>query len=427
MVRGGALAAAGNTWSADSARRVRIVNLVDMSPTGVPRAGRRARSQRAHANDERILDAAVDVLRLTGWDSVTVAAVAARSRLTATPVTTRFADLSALGAAVWSERVGHHALEMLTDVMEAVHSQDSERLLAVMNTVAYPSADLVAAADLLLAAQFDPRLGEVVHRDVRSVLSPHCEPSASVTKTQAAQSVYGASLALGLVLMWPRTASTPIDITAEVAKIGAALRNPSRPRRLPSVSADDVSPLAVTGVDGTLSDLHAATLLEVGLRGFRGATLQRIAATAQVSQGLIFARYSSKLDLFIDATARRHASAYQANAERWATVMDTMGAGCAEATMIKTFLQPGLDALRALALEQERLAWFDVALQASLTKAISEYLERTWEITVPEPDDRTPGQLHLDLALGAGVLVVPRLLPDAWRLPFDVVTVPLLG
>lgn len=398
-----------------------------MSPTGVPRTGRRARSRRAQDNDERILDAAVDVVRATGWDSVTIAAVAAQSRLTATPVTARFADLSELGIGVWRERLGRPLCERMAGVVQAIHSRDVQRLPAVMNELAHPARDLVAAVDLLLAAQFDPRLAEVVHHDLQSTLMPHCEPSASVSKTYAAQSVYGVSLALGLVIMWPRTASMPIDIGAEVGRIGEALRNPSRPRRLPEVTPDDVSPLVVTGTDDALTDLHSATLVEVGLHGFRGATLQRIASAAQVSQGFIFGRYSSKLDLFVDATARRHATAYRSNAERWAAAMDKHGAGRAEATMMRTFLQPGLDVPRALALEQERLAWFDVALQASMTKAVSDYLDQTWGITAPEPDGRSPGQQHLDLALGAGVLTIPPLLPDAWMLPFDVVTVPLLG
>jgi len=34
--------------------------------------------------------------------------------------------------------------------------------------------------------------------------------------------------------------------------------------------------------------------------------------------------------------------------------------------------------------------------------------------------------LHWDIALGYGAELVPSFFPDAWKLPFDVVTVPVI-
>lgn len=399
-----------------------------VNPTGATRAGRRARSRRAAANDGLILDAALAIVRESGWDAVTASGVADRAGLTPTPIISRFSDLSALGAALWNERLGSPLRSAMEAAIEATHATNRRaKLPRAMAAFASPSIDLIAAADLCLAAQFEPYLARTIHQDIAHVLKAACTPSRRVTRTQAAQSAYVMALAFGLLMMWQRMAWSPVDIDPQIIELARALDHPTRPVRLPEVTTDDLAPLVVPSGDPVLDDLLAATLVEVGLHGYRRATMQRIAAAARVSQGFIFGRYSSKRELFIDATARRHKAALDSSATHLSGLQERRGMGVAEATVMKFLMQPGIDLNRALQLEQQRMSWYDVSLQAEIDKAMSQYLEQSWPSISESTGESAPGQQHLDLALGLGVTMLPPVLPEAWRLPFDVVTVPLLG
>lgn len=348
--------------------------------------------------------------------------------MSATPIHLRYDDLSHVAVALWRERLGEHLCEAIRGVIAAAHSPNrDEDLPSALNPLLHPRRDLIAAMDLLLAAHFDPVIAEPVFSDQRGCLQPFCVPSASLTRTQAAQSAYVASLAYGLIMMWQRAEVVPVDISGPVADVCRALADPAKPVRLPSVSPDDISPLAMQTDDSVLDDLHAATLEEVGRHGYRGATMQRIGANAQVSQGFIFGRYSTKRELFVDATARRHKAAFDSTAAHLADLQKRRGMGVAEATVIKTLMQPGIEVQRAVQLEQYRLGWYDPSLGAELDKAMSQYLEQSWSQVSETVGESVAAQQHLDLALGIGATVLPALLPDAWELPFDVVTVPLLG
>ena len=398
-----------------------------MSPSGVPRAGRRARSQRAGQNDERILNAASELLYEGGWDSVTLSGIAGRAGMSITPISVRYGDLAHVGAALWRQRLGVTLCQALNEVLDAAHSSDPHHALpTALHRLVHPPREIIAATDLLMAAQFDATVAEAAFADVRACLEPACVPTRSITRTHAAQSVYVVALALGLILIWKRADAVPMDIGGPIGDLCTALRHPSRPVRLPDVSRSGASPLAVRTDDEVLDDLRAATLEEVGRHGYRGATMQRIGAAARVSQGFIFGRYSSKRELFIDATASRHKAAFDAGAAKLAELQKRRGLGVAEATVMKTLMQPGLDIERAVQLEQYRLGWYDAPLEAELDKAATQYLESSWQDVTHVGGDEVPGQQHLDLALGLGVALVPPLLPEAWDLPYDVVTVPLL-
>lgn len=135
----------------------------------------------------------------------------------------------------------------------------------------------------------------------------------------------------------------------------------------------------------------------------------------------------SKLQLFIEATGRQQAAAFRANYKLSRELTDQLGAGRAEATMMRAWLRPEHQPGRALVLEQTRLSWHDDAM-----RAVVENLERRFmdeiraEPVSPSHQIRDAAGLFWDLALGQGCSVAGVLVPWAWQLPMSVVTIPLL-
>ena len=93
--------------------------------------------------------------------------------------------------------------------------------------------------------------------------------------------------------------------------------------------------------------------------------------------------------------------------------------------MIREFQRPDLHGYRAISLEQVRMALHDERLRevqwGELELLVAQALAEApnWAAA------GTPAHLHLSVAIGLGVTVLPILAPEAWLLPYDVVTVPL--
>jgi AcrR family transcriptional regulator len=176
--------------------------------------------------------------------------------------------------------------------------------------------------------------------------------------------------------------------------------------------------------DATTDALLQATLDAVGREGYDRMSVDRISTNAGSSQGALFARYPSKLALFIDATRRQNAVAMRLNAAAMAAVEESRGEGVAEATAIREFQRPFRAHLRAITLEGIRVAWHDEDLRQAVVRELTEYEA---EVAAAGPQNYlTTAWFHFAFAVGTGVLMLPLLFESCWKLPYDVSTVPLL-
>ena len=399
-----------------------------MSPKGIPASGRRTRSSRAAVNDELLLDSAAELAGSIGWDAVTVARIASAARLSPTPVTARFGDLTGVGAALWRDRVGPVACARLREVIAAAASPQPERALAkALDPWMSPERDLRIALDLLIAAEFDAGLADATTADVADAMSVPGTVPAVMARAVTAQATYAAALAVGLGLAGIASTAAAGGSTSQAARLAQAIASPAKASRLPSLSPGDLPPLAMSGEERALDGLHEATLALVGLHGFKAATTRAIARTAHVSEGFIFARYATKRALYVDATARRAAFAVTWNESRRAALRHKYGDGRTEAVLLKAILAPGQVWDRPLMLEQRRLAWFDPRLDGDIDQAASAYLARGAE---PGESGSSLVDSHGSPSAGTvrlGAAALRRHAPDAWQLPFDIMTVPLAG
>ena len=168
-----------------------------------------------------------------------------------------------------------------------------------------PDSVMRAAATLLIVQGYESQLREQVCPPLGRVIDSAITPrEGGPTRAQAARNAYAVFIGLGLLLMaqWERAAS--LDLSDAIARLAVALSSDIVPTELPTEGAVHLDDMALfdTG-DPVLDDVLQATLEQVGRSGLERATMQRIGRAAGVSEGFVFRRYPTKMDLFVPWTA----------------------------------------------------------------------------------------------------------------------------
>ncbi|MBU6243894.1 MAG: TetR/AcrR family transcriptional regulator [Actinomycetales bacterium] len=287
-----------------------------------------------------------------------------------------------------------------------------------------PDPVLRAATEILVMSQFDEGLSAAIGTTLGDSVSQWCSPSRR-DATDAARCAYLVSTAFGLLLARTRAGVAELRLMGEAELLFAALTSDATPSLLPQEAAEHLGRfLDFDTGDPALDALLRATLEEVGRAGFDAATTAGIGRASGYSEGLLFARYPSKVEVFVDATRRQHAQNWRLNEAFQRGVIAAHGEGIAEAVVIREFQRPHLSLARAIHLEQVRLALHDERLRqvqwGELDALVAESTasDPTWHPAA------SPAHLHLSVAIGLGAACLPMLVPDAWQLPYDVVTVP---
>ena len=384
-------------------------------------------------NSERITRVAADALAEDGWSALAPTTVSRRSGLSPRAVSTRYPTRPDVGAAAWHAHAGPTLQATLTDILTAsglLDAPGSEAdFVAVMRSVAQPSVDLLAAAELLVLARFEPVLREALDATLAPTVAQWCEPvPGKITRAGAARRAYLLMVALGLIAAGRRPGAADLDLTDEITGLHRVLLNDLAPVRLPTARALHAHQRTAfdTG-DPIHDDLLTATLDRVGHLGFDAATTMTIASAAGHSETTIFIRYPSKLALFIDAAARQQAIAFRANEAFTERLEARHGLAIAEAVNIREFLHPDLDLQRAIYAETIRMSWHDEELRDRQEAEITTFIDEMHRTHADWPAGTTEAAAHMSYATGIGYALLPLLAPDAWTLPYDVVTRALPG
>ena len=399
-------------------------------------AGRRARSKRAEVNDRVLLDAARAMTVDLGWDAVNLHAVAKRVGMTSRAMDDRFGSRTSVAVAIWMDGPGAAVTSGIVELVDALvpgvgePGQDLQAAIAGVDQLLRPDAMLAAALEVMCAALFDSTLREAIAIDLeralgnRLVLDSTGAPRGQVV---AAQVAYVVVTALGLLLAYRRPGAASVNLAPIIGDIASALANPTTPSKLPAVEAPQMKLEFDTAATDPYEALLQGTLIEVADHGYAASTLARIVAAVGVTQGLIYARHKNKLELFMAATAWRHEPAIQENAEMFAALSHRLGPGRADAVLWREYMRPEHQRGRSLALEQLRVGWREPVLQAATDAAEAAFTETAFAANPGIERESIVSRIHLDFAQGYGAELLPTFLPLAWSLPFDVVTVPLLG
>lgn len=385
-------------------------------------------------NDQRILEAGVAVLAEDGWPGFSLLAVSKRAELSLRPLQDRFTNRPAMATALWRHRIGPSLAGALSEGLRAAglleEPADYAALLKVSDMFLHPDPDFQAAAELMVQALFDTEVKAAVDSDVGALVVYWTNPQRGVvSRTLAGQRAFVLSLLFGLMLIHRRLGYDQVDLSSSLEALLKALAVPTAPARLPTARTRHLGALMDFP---ELGEIHAlllqSTLEQVGDRGFFDATVADIVRGAGVSEGFLFARYKTKLELFLDAISRQIVFATHENERYQKRMRQRHGVGIAEAMIMREFQRPEFQRDRGLGFEVHRTSWHDAALR-SLTMRVAEeanYAERTPALIIGHAKDPA-AMLSWEIAMGLGTPYLPALNPEVWQLPYDVVTVPLLG
>jgi AcrR family transcriptional regulator len=367
-------------------------------------------------NDARITEAIVKVIARGGVGRLGAASVAAEVGSSVRPVHDRFRGTTDMAIHVWRSAIEAPLRRDLTDLTEA---SDGATLTERFEPFIRPNATYLTAAELLLAAAFDPRLHAAIG-----------ERRLIVDAARDERGAYLTALALGLLMVARRPHAAHASLRGFADRLAAALRSttpaPPAPELPPAYNLHDAGIILHSG-DALRDDLLIATLELIGERGYDQVRVKEIAAAVGVSEGYVFKRYDTKLDLFLDATALQQRRDFGVVQQLVADVALASGPGLAEAVLLREFGRAGRERARNILHEQTRRAWFEPraravadATEAALIAQVAA-ANPTWDSTA------VAEFIHVELALGLGHTSLALHAPEAWRLPFANVTVPLLG
>lgn len=383
-----------------------------------------AASSRVRRTDRALCAASIRVAAEEGWGEFTFAEVARHAGTSRRPLQDRFASRSQLAASTWRESAEPVLRGILVEFLASAgllqSDPDRDRFTAVLDTLAHPSLEVQAAVEFLIVAQFDDVVNAAVQQTLGAEIALWCAPRDGLSREDAARRAFMLSVALGLVLVARRPGVERIDVQHVADVLLRVLASPAVAQPLPEMDSPHFhDPVPFNTGDEVRDRLLQATLDVVGERGYDAATVDAIARRAGSSEGALFARYPTKVAIYLDASQRQAAHGLRANEACIEAVASTHGRGIAEAAIIREFMRPGRDHLRIFALEQLRTGWHDPVLREAVMR---EYVAFVAEAHATKPGFNL-AEAHVGFAIGGGTLLLCVLHPDAWLLPYDVVTV----
>lgn len=394
---------------------------------------RRGRRRDARENDARLLDAAVPLAAHEGWRGLVAPRLCEVTGLSPAPVRERFHDRGELAAALWRQRLSDPFLSALAAVVAATPKPaggeakaDPEPMLAALAPFQEPDDILRAAIELIIMGRFEPLLGEAIAQTWQGWASSWLRPEpGGLTAAQAARNGYSLLFALGLLLTSRGVPMPLVNCDNWISAMVRAMASDAQPQSVLAGRAEHLDLGAVFNTDDPVWDaLLQATLDEVGSRGYDGATLERIAHRAGYSRGIIQSRYETKKEVFLDATRRMLAEAVALNGDYSRRISEQYGGGMADAALLREFMEPDRRLLRAIAMEQIRMAWHDPDMAAVMRDEAEEGMRKA-EIHTAGSQDAMASARSFGWAGGQGSALLADLEPGAYALPYDVVTVPL--
>jgi AcrR family transcriptional regulator len=259
---------------------------------------RRARSARAVANDQAILEAAISEVLRAGVDHLSLHSVGLEAGLTHGASYARYEDVDELLADLWNSVLCARAVMMFELCMTAAEAPSAESVGALFDFMRNTTPADVASIRVLLTARRITTLHEVVEPFIRSYLERESSryPDVSVTfmRGMLVFAVMIAQIFVNAQFGWDRDYQDVLEtLLRETLE--------SDPRRFVEVVLPIPPPAIPEPGDDLKGQLAYATFRVVGESGFTRATLSRIGRRANRTPGAINMLYHSKEDLVVDA------------------------------------------------------------------------------------------------------------------------------
>lgn len=259
----------------------------------------RARSARAIANDEAILDAAiVEVLRV-GVDHVSLRDVGHQAGLTHGATYARYEDVDELLVDLWNSILRQRAIAMFEICMHAAQ----EPTIASVGAIFDYMNQSTPADDACIQVLFTARRIPTLHEEIEPFIHDYLEMGLRVPSDESATFTRGIMVfSMVLIQIFTRSlfGTEPGYLGVLQTLLLEALQ--TDPRDISDLEIHDIDErIVLPQGDDLKQQLAYATFGVVGKSGYTRATISRIARRANCSPGAIYKLYPSKEDLVIAA------------------------------------------------------------------------------------------------------------------------------
>lgn len=390
---------------------------------------RRAPSTRVKANHARLIAATTHVLAHAGYSNLNYSALARTTGHSVTTVSKHFAEPISAAAAAWQHALSQelsHALAKVFDAAGIGTGRGSKpAFLRAMDAFANPTPQRIAATELLVVAGFEPELETAVAHTLGIHFEDWCLPQhGAASSTLGAQRAFVAALALGLTLLSNPHHPHLNDTNLMLEALYKALRHPTQPKLAPEVTEsmpmDNEDFQARTG-DKSHDRLLNALLEVVGKVGLDRATTMAIGEAAGATEGLLFSRYRTKLDAFLDALEHHQRTVIARQQTAAMALSERYGGPAVDHAVAHRTMLPHRKKARNVALEEIRMLRYHPTVRARYDTRKSELAAQLTHAVTTMTSIEAQQRVHYGLAMGIGFLVVPIILPAANQLPLNVV------
>lgn len=351
-------------------------------------APRMTREQRAQINDTAIRQSLVHEIASQGWDSVTISNIAKTSGLSVGAVYSRAETLPELANELWAFQLRAFFSDFLKQLETALVSQNPSQLIELSASMERQRDMFSVVLELAVASQFDDELEEVVGQDFGTLIQGAIQGNPKHTLSQSA----GFTLTLGFLL--GQAFARKHHVVGCLSHDDAALLCSywvSAETDLGTNGQITLQPFRTSEAETNENSL--SILKVIAKRGYKKATVSRMARAQGMTAGAIFGGYKSKADLVGQSAAK----VLLTPMEVWHQYSDLMDAGAsplARALFLREYMNPRHEDYWKIALELARVG--ETSQELAPFRTPEDALQRT----------------HLAMALIAAYA------PQAWKLPF---------
>jgi AcrR family transcriptional regulator len=177
--------------------------------------------------------------------------------------------------------------------------------------------------------------------------------------------------------------------------------------------------------DERLDRIMEATVAVIGEHGYDHAYLRDIASRAGVSVRAVTRTFRHKIDLMAATLRWQHRRGLQGLHDYLQRAAKESSPGQAEAAGWRWYLAPEIAHARTMLIEANRLQTTERSCWEAMVPAEYEAIEAYADLHPHLDRTSALSAIHLEFAIGMGLLAVARLAPQAYEVPFQAITVPM--
>ena len=383
----------------------------------------RARPASALLTDEKILSTAVSIIARNGLGAATPAALARESNLSITAIRARYNSFEEFLYWVWQMKSIPLVIKPIFNLVEnylTLSNSKLPELRSVLGTTLKRSDLNQATLEILVTCSFNENIKNKIQKDFYALL----DWPTSFNSIKATQQIMMLNVILGLIADRKPSKNKLPEVVNLAHEILISFCNPTDERAMPNVDASHLDILQFKTGDPIKDKIFDSCVYNIRKSGYEKMTTKAIAQTAGVSEGLIFSKFKTKLEIFTESYIAQTVVGFKENYKFVEDLTIQFGEAMADAIFLRENCHPDRTLQRAVYLEQMRLSWHlpkvKKAHDLAVTQVFSEWRKVGKNIAESGNEDSPENQLRI--AIPRGAVITSTLLPETYKLPYICLT-----